>query len=101
LKKIVVLSLLILAIVFSCSLDEQDYMSNGAITGWDLRDCMCCGGYFIDIDKATYRFSDLPAGSSISLVNPTFPIYVKLDWAKIPNSCLGDEIKVLRIEKRL
>jgi hypothetical protein len=83
-------------------LDEQDYMSNGAITGWDLRDCMCCGGYFIDIDidKATYRFSDLPAGSSINLDNPTFPIYVKLDWAKIPNSCLGDEIKVLRIEKR-
>jgi hypothetical protein len=96
-----VLSLLILAIVFSCSLDEQDYMSNGTITGWDLRDCMCCGGYFIDIDKVTYRFSDLPAGSSISLVNPTFPINVKLDWAKIPNSCLGDEIKVLRIEKRL
>jgi hypothetical protein len=89
-----------LLVIASCSMGEDEFRSNGTITGYDTRECVCCGGYFIDIDKATYRFFDLPRNSNIDLDSATFPIYVKLDWAIDPNACLGDEIIVSRIEKR-
>jgi len=100
-KKIITAALLILVLsVVSCSLGGDDSMSNGTITGYDLRECACCGGFFIEIENTTYRFFDVPANSELNLENPTFPIYVKLDWNPDPDACLGDEIIVLRIEKR-
>jgi len=98
-KKIITAALLILTInAISCSSDDS--ISDGTITGYDTRECACCGGFFIDIENVTYRFYDVPANSNLNLENPTFPIYVKLDWAKDANACLGDEILVLRIEER-
>jgi hypothetical protein len=82
---------------FSCL--DDDFMSNGIITGYDLRECACCGGFFIDIDKETYRFYEIPENSKLNLDNPDFPVYVKLDWTKDPDACLGDEIFVHRIEE--
>jgi len=100
-KKIITASLLLLVLSsISCSLGEEGSMSNGTITGPDVRECACCGGFFIEIDNVTYRFYDVPPNSELNLMNPTFPIYVKLDWAKDANACLGDEIIVVRIEKR-
>ena len=100
-KKIITVALLIIALSsVSCSLGGDDSMSNGTITGIDIRECACCGGFFIEIDNVTYRFYDVPANSELNLENPTFPIYVKLDWAKDANACLGDEIIVFRIEER-
>ena len=99
-KRLIFVGLFFLVGISACSEVENDYMSNGTITGVDIRECICCGGYFIDIDNITYRFDVLPGGSNLNLDNPTFPIYVKLDWDKVENGCLGDEIKVLRIEKR-
>ncbi len=99
-KKIIIVGIFLILGFSSCTEDANEFMSNGVITGWDPRMCMCCGGYYINIDSSTYRFYRLPDGSKIDLENPTFPIYVKLDWAKADNVCLGDEIKVLRIELR-
>ena len=100
-KKIITASLLLLVLSsISCSLGEEGSMSNGTITGYDTRECACCGGFFIDIDNITYRFYDVPPNSELNLENPTFPIYVKLAWTKDVNACLGDEIIVLRIEDR-
>ena len=100
-KKIITAALLILILSsVSCSLGVDDSMSNGTITGIDIRECACCGGFFIDVDNVTYRFYDVPPNSELNLQNPTFPIYVKLDWAKDANACLGDEIIVSRIEER-
>ena len=84
----------------ACSLSEDDFMNNGTITGYDIRECSCCGGFFIDIENITYRFYDLPANSGLDLTDARFPVYVKLDWQNDPNACLGDEIIVLKIESK-
>ncbi len=81
-------------------LQEEISISDGTISGYDTRECSCCGGFFIEIENVTYRFYDVPANSNLNLENPSFPIYVKLDWTKDVNACLGDEIIVLRIEER-
>ncbi|MDP2365430.1 MAG: hypothetical protein Q8M94_16880 [Ignavibacteria bacterium] len=99
-KKIIFTGILLIFIIASCAEDENEFMSNGTITGIDFRECSCCGGYFIAIKDSTYRFYTLPVGSEVALENPVFPIYVKLDWAKADTACLGDEIKVFRIKKR-
>jgi len=99
-KSIIFIGVILFLGVPSCSEDGSEFMNNGTITGIDFRECVCCGGYFIDINDSTYRFFTLPANSEVSLDNPVFPIYVKLDWAKADTVCLGDEIKVLRIQKR-
>ena len=91
--------LILLMVVFSCS-KEDNYMSAGTITGIDMSLCMCCGGWFIEIDNATYRFNKLPDHCDLNLENETFPITVKLDWEKEINPCLGDEIIVKQIAKK-
>lgn len=85
---------------FSCSMQEDEYRSNGVITGIDTSECPCCGGYFIEINKTTYRFFTVPQNSELDLTNREFPVYVKLDWNPDPNACLGDEIIVTRIKEQ-
>ncbi len=101
-KKIITAALLLIVLCFiSCSLGEAgSTTSNGTITGPDVRECACCGGFYIEIDNVNYRFYNVPPNSNLNLENPTFPIYVKLEWAKDANACLGDEIIVVRIEER-
>ena len=99
-NKLFFIGILLLIGISSCSEDENEFMNNGIITGIDFRECSCCGGYFIDIKDSTYRFFTIPTGSDVSLENPVFPIYVKLDWAKADSVCLGDEIKVIKIKLR-
>lgn len=99
-KSIIFIGVILLLAFSSCSEDGSEFMSNGTITGIDFRECVCCGGYFIDINDSTYRFFTIPANSEVQLENTVFPIYVKLDWVKADTVCLGDEIKVLRIQKR-
>ena len=93
------LILMLLIIIASCSSEDDLFRSNGKITGIDSRECACCGGYFIEIENITYRFYNLPDNSKLNLGNPTFPIFVNLDWIKDPNACLGDEIIVLNTEE--
>jgi hypothetical protein len=75
-------------------------MNSGAITGQDYRECACCGGFFIEIQNATYRFYKVPDNSNLNLENRDFPVYVELEWKKDPEACLGDEIIVIRIEEK-
>jgi hypothetical protein len=79
--------------------DIKLYKSDGIITGYDLRECVCCGGWFIDIADSTYRFYEVPKDSYIFFEVETYPIKVKLDWKKSPTPCMGDEIIVERIKK--
>ena len=88
-----------LAVVVSCSAQDS-LKSNGVITGYDLRECMCCGGYFIQIDSTKYRFDQLPDSTDFTIPNnPEFPINVKLDWIPDSTACMPDMIIVQRIEK--
>jgi hypothetical protein len=88
-------------IIISACADEvnSDFKDIGTITGEDFRRCMCCGGWFININSETYRFNELPENSDIDLSSEEFPIQVHLDWISVENACLGDEIIIERIEK--
>ena len=78
-KKILFAVLLLTSVILSCE-KEEDYHSTAVITGPDVRDCICCGGYFIEIGDSTYNFDTLPTTSKIDLTTETFPLPVKLDW---------------------
>ena len=84
----------------SCKKDEHVFQSTGSITGPALAECICCGGYFIDMNDSTYHFDILPISSKIDLQNETFPIAVKLDWS-YDRKCGGIQyITIERIEKQ-
>jgi hypothetical protein len=63
-----------------CQKETDKYKSRGTILGPDLRDCVCCGGWYINIDTAEYEFDMLPENTNIDLAKDEFPISVKLDW---------------------
>ncbi|OQX80883.1 MAG: hypothetical protein B6D64_02640 [Bacteroidetes bacterium 4484_276] len=106
-KSIIYLQLILLGLfvlLIGCQKDKiddnprDDYMSFGAITGYDWRKCMCCGGWIIEIDNSIYRFFELPDNCIINLENETFPLNVKLDWVEEDFQCLGDEIIIKKIK---
>ena len=88
---------LILALLAGCRKDV-DCMDSGTITGLDPRDCMCCGGWFIEIKDTVRRFDQVPADCTIDFSTVTYPLKVKVDWKKRDTTCLGDEILVTRLE---
>ena len=92
-------------LLLSCSKDSSTnndnlYKSDGVITGYDYRKCICCGGWFIVIQDSTYRFKEIPKDGILYLNNETFPLTVELDWKKSTEPCIGDEITVVRIRKK-
>ena len=97
------LSPIILILIFGltlCQKETENYKSKGAILGPDLRDCMCCGGWYIKIDTTEYEFDSLPENTNIDLQKDIFPINVKLDWQlsnKIP--CPYKWVSISRISK--
>ncbi len=93
--------IVVTVILISACSDEvnSDFKDMGTITGEDFRRCMCCGGWFIDINSETYRFNKLPENSNLDLNIEEFPIQVYLDWIADENACLGDEIIIERIDK--
>jgi len=77
------ISVLILLFTFGltlCLKEAENYKSRGTILGPDIRDCACCGGWYINIDTAEYEFDILPENTNIDLAKDKFPINVKLDW---------------------
>jgi hypothetical protein len=83
-----------------CHRESDDFSAHGTITGPDLRDCVCCGGWYIEIDTAVYEFDTLPENSGIDLEKETFPIKVKLDWQLSEKpACPNKRIDIQRIAK--
>ena len=83
-----------------CHRESDEFMSHGTITGPDLRDCACCGGWYIEIDTAVYEFDSLPENSDIALDKETFPLKVKLDWKLSEKiACPSKRIDIQRIAK--
>lgn len=89
-----------LLIVSACKKDRNTWQSEGTITGPDIRACVCCGGYFIEIGDSTYNFDSLPSTSRINLEHTDFPVSVNLNWTYGRN-CGGIRyIVITRIEKQ-
>jgi hypothetical protein len=78
-KEILLVIFVLFGTFVSCE-KEDNYQSMGIIIGSDVRDCICCGGYLIEIEDSTYNFDVLPASSDIDLIETSFPVNVKLDW---------------------
>ncbi|MFA6127232.1 MAG: hypothetical protein WC699_08015 [Bacteroidales bacterium] len=89
--------ILLLVLMTGCKKDHG-YDNSGTIFGQDYRKCMCCGGWFIEIEKDTLRFQTMPEGCAINLTDALYPVEVYLDWHYPDPQCMGDEIIVTRIE---
>jgi len=93
--------LLLVSVLLILSCEKTKYENSGTITGADPGMCMCCGGYFIDIDGTQYRFekSALPAGFSFD--DKQLPLQVELNWDLKESTCSGfNWIKVSKIRKK-
>ncbi len=88
-----------LAVLATCDKNDLGY-SDATITGSDMRECMCCGGWYIEIDGSTYRFNTLPPGSGVDLNTSKLPLKVMVKWQKSPQPCLGDEIIINEISTK-
>ena len=99
--EILLVGILFVVLMAACEKNDTPYQSTGTITGPDYRECICCGGYYIEIDDdTTYNFETLPDGVDIDLNTAEFPIPVKLDWS-FDRDCGGIEyININRIEKQ-
>jgi len=95
--KNLVYMILLTGLLTACSKDKG-LMDSGTIIGQDYRKCMCCGGWFIRIEKDTLRFDQLPRWCTINLDDAKYPIDVRLNWHHKDPKCLGDEIIVTGIE---
>lgn len=98
---IILFSAFIIGFQACCRDDGLRYCSEPAtITGVDYRECVCCGGWFIEIGEETLRAMNLPEAFVQSFDAEDLPLPVYLEWRPVENPCLGDEIKVTCIRRR-
>lgn len=85
-----------------CHHDDGDGFcgKKGVVIGIDFRKCVCCGGYFIEVEGDTLRSWNLPQPFMDEIAGEDFPISVYLEWQPAATPCLGDEIEVSCIRKR-
>ncbi len=69
------------------NIEKIKYQSKGTIIGLDNKDCMCCGGWLITINKKQYQFDTVPKSANINLEKEKFPVKVKLDWQVKTKGC--------------
>lgn len=93
-----ILLIVILFLSLSACRKDVDCMDSGTITGTDPRDCMCCGGWFIEIKDTLRRFDQVPADCTIDFNTVAYPLKVRVDWKKKEQLCLGDEIVISKLE---
>ena len=98
-RKILIALGIVFLMIVSCT-KEIEQTKTGVITSTDERRCMCCSGWFIQINNNTYRFKTVPEACTLNLDNAVFPIEVEIEWNKNVEQCLGDEIEVTMLKKR-
>jgi hypothetical protein len=84
--------------------EEYTYMGEGVITGFDPRDCACCGGLLINLNSSstelftdsTYQIDNVPGNFPID-VNTIFPVFISLDYKRTGALC-GKTIDITRFE---
>lgn len=94
-----------LLLIISCDQDEE-YMGEGVITGYDPRDCVCCGGFLINLNSSsielfmdsTYQVDLVPDNFNID-ANSEFPVFIRLDFERNNKLC-GKTIDIVRFERK-
>ena len=99
--------MIICLLMFICcqKTTNTDVLTDAIITGFDLRDCICCGGLMVSFvnnpipySGEFYLVNDLPKDSGIDN-NTKFPLYVKISWKDNSNVCGGTKfIDILKLE---
>lgn len=102
--------LLITAVIFAfcfvlgCDDTVSPKMDSAVITGFDVRECACCGGLMINFENnpASYqgKFYLISNNPQDLLKRDTFnfPIYVKVNWEKSAIICVDEIINIKKIE---
>ena len=98
-----ILTIILSATFIGCD-KETGYMGEGVITGYDPRDCVCCGGLLINLNfsstemftDSTYQVDKVPQDFNIDS-SADFPVFIRLDYQYTDALC-GKTIDILRFE---
>lgn len=93
------LFLLTLLVATACEKDPAKEWDNAVILSIDQRDCVCCGGFFIEVGNETLRSFTLPAEFAASFDVKELPLDVRMRWREAVPHCMGDEIEIIEIER--
>lgn len=110
-KKHLYICTLILSLLFiSCRdvgvIDDSDMtLKQATLTGYDVRDCICCGGLMISFKANAQSYSDtfylikkFPENTGISSTSK-FPMAVLVDYSFDSLNCIGNKfINISRIK---
>jgi hypothetical protein len=92
----------------ACKKDEP-YMTDAVLTGYDLRNCACCGGLLLNMGNAVlkysseYYFVDQYPASFVIDSTTIFPVYVRISWKYTTDPPCGDtahHITITSMERR-
>jgi len=100
LKTRAVILLISALLIVSC--EKTKYKSTGTITEPDYRKCMCCGGYFIEIDGNQYNFNKSTLPENFTFDDTQLPLCVELNFEPKADDCSNSGVNwitVLKIRK--
>ena len=102
-SKLIISVFIGIASLFFSACIKDEYPAKGYIVGYDPRDCICCGGYYINLDNnSTFNSNTkvagtLPAGFVFDASE--LPLKVQFDW-EAGGGCLPENIIVKKIKRR-
>lgn len=77
---------------------EDDGYKTGWAVGYDPRECMCCGGLFVEYNSDTLLFPEIPAEIGEWATQYGFPLYIEFDYYKMKETCGFDWYKMTYVE---
>jgi hypothetical protein len=104
--RIYITAIIVAVILMGCQKSaDKDTAVDAVITGYDARDCVCCGGLMINFNNdpvpysgVFYLVNELPADSGIDN-NTKFPLYVRVTWKYTTNVCGATKfVDILKLE---
>jgi hypothetical protein len=78
--------------------------NEAVITGYDMTECLCCGGYIISIVNnppygKDFLTKELPANMQITQ-GSSFPVYVTMEWSVDTTYCDGRFITIHSMKRK-
>ncbi len=92
----IILVILIYLNFTACENDELTFESEGVILGYDMGMCICCGGYFIELNGNTYRTWNFPNNDTFAAED--FPIPILLNWHFAEEGACSDGTNLIVVE---
>ena len=87
----------VIILLYGCKKDNEVHKTGTAI-GYDMRDCVCCGGLFVDYQSDTLLFPEIPAKIVTWEQSYGFPLLISFDFEKLESSCGLDWYRMTYLE---